>query len=386
MFSPVQLLPRTRSATPAMLCLLAIMTSLPTFALHWWLFSGWLAEPGFAAVARIEVIAALNSFMLALIVVNLLLVAWLWPRRRSVEAQPRAGVLIALVEVSGYVALGIAYGPITSPVSTVMLSALVVGLALIGRRATLAGFIFALVAVTVADWLVLGGLMPYAPALLPGTFVDGQPAAWWRTWQDLMFVGATLFGLFLMLLLFQRMDTQREQLELLSRTDSLTGLSNRRHFLERLATEAQRRDRYGQPFSIVLCDADHFKKVNDTWGHHMGDEVLVALGHLLDTSLRIPGDVAARLGGEEFALLLTDCRASEARSVCERLRRQLATLEFGPPGRRFSVTLSMGLVECAAGDTEEALKVADRNLYQAKRDGRDRLVISVQAAAVEAAS
>lgn len=380
MISSVLLLPRSRNATPAMLCLLAVMTSLPIFTLHWYLFAAWLAEPGFAAVARYEVIAVLNHFLLALIAANLLLVAWLWPRRRQAEAQPVAGLLIVLVEVAGYVAMGIAYGPITSPLGTVMISALVVGLALIGRRATLAGFVFAFVAVTAADWLVLGGLMPYAPALLPETFVDGQPAAWWRTWQDLMFAIATLFGLFLMLLLFHRMDAQRVQLELLSRTDTLTGLSNRRHFLERLATEAQRRDRYGQPFSIVLCDADHFKKVNDTWGHHTGDEVLVALGHLLDTSLRIPGDVAARLGGEEFALLLVECRANEARGVCERLRRQLAALEFGPPGRRFHVTLSMGLVECLAGDTEEALKVADRNLYRAKRDGRDCLVVSVQAA------
>lgn len=389
MTSPVQLLPRTRGATPAMLCLLTILTSLPIFALHWAFFAWWMRTPGFAAVARVEVIAALNQFLLGLILANLALVAWLWSRRRSPAPQPRAGYLIVLVEVSGYVAIGIAYGPITSPVSTVMISALVVGLALIGRRPTLVGFLYALVAVTAADWLVLGGVMPYAPALLPATFADGVPATWWSLWQDLMFGIAMLFGLFLMLLLFERIDAQRDQLERLSRTDGLTGLSNRRHFLERLAIEVQRRDRYGQPFSIVLCDADHFKKVNDTHGHHAGDEVLVALGRLLDTSLRIPGDVAARLGGEEFALLLTECRAAEARTVCERLRAQLAAQEFGAPGRSFRVTLSMGVVECDSGGTEELLKAADRNLYQAKRNGRDCLVLSVHgtaAAAVESVS
>lgn len=365
-----------KGATPARMCLLAVFTSLPLFCWHWALFAGWMADPAFAAVARLEVVAALNAFLLAVISANLLVVLWLWPRRQQPTPLPRMAVCVALLQVSGYIAMGIAYGPITSPVSTVMISALVVGLALLGRGPTLVGFVFALVALTAADGLVLGGVMPYAPALLPATFVDGQPVAWWRDWQDYMFYTAMIFGLFLMLLLLNRMDKQRRQLEELSRTDGLTRLSNRRYFMERLAIEQQRRDRYRQPFSIVLCDADHFKKVNDTWGHHAGDEVLRAIGSLLGTGLRIPGDVAARLGGEEFALLLTDCRAPEAGRVCERLRRQLAEQEFGSPGRRFRVTLSMGVVECGAGSIEAALKAADVNLYQAKHDGRDRIVVS----------
>ncbi|MCC2637528.1 MAG: hypothetical protein K0Q68_1247 [Moraxellaceae bacterium] len=381
MLPQVPSLTRLKGATPALMCLLAVFSSLPIFCWHWTLFAGWMADPAFAAVARLEVVAALNAFLLAVIAADTLIVLWLWPRRRQPTPMPRMAVGVVLLQVPGYVAMGIAYGPITSPTSTVMISALVVGLALLGRGPTLAGFVFALVTITLADWLVLGGLMPYAPALLPATFVDGQPVAWWRDWQDYMFFTAVTFGLFLMLLLFNRMDGQRRQLEELSRTDSLTGLSNRRYFMERLAVEQQRRDRYRQPFSLVLCDADHFKKVNDTWGHHAGDEVLRAIGSLLGTGLRIPGDVAARLGGEEFALLLTDCRATEARRVCERLRRMLAQQEFGPPGRRFRVTLSMGVVECGAGSIDAALKAADVNLYQAKHDGRDRIVVSAQEAA-----
>lgn len=376
MLPQVQLLTRMKGATPALMCLLAVFTSLPLFCWHWVLFAGWMAEPAFAAVARLEVVAALNAFLLALIIANVLAVLWLWPRRRQPAPMPRMAVCVVLLQVSGYVAMGIVYGPITSPVSTVMISALVVGLALLGRGPTLVGFVFALVALTLADWLVLAGLMPYAPALLPATLADGQPVAWWREWQDYMFYTAVIFGLFLMLLLFNRMDGQRRQLEELSRTDGLTGLSNRRYFMERLAIEQQRRDRYRQPFSVVLCDADHFKKVNDAWGHHAGDEVLRTIGRLLGTGLRIPGDVAARLGGEEFALLLTDCRASEARRVCERLRRLLAEQEFGAPGQRFCVTLSMGVVECGTGSIEAALKAADVSLYQAKHEGRDRIVVS----------
>lgn len=378
MRQPVTLLNRIKGATPAVMCLLAIAPSLPIFVGHLVFFAGWLGDPGFAAVARREAVLALNGLLVACIVANLLAAAWLWPRRRNPGSLPRMSTLVVLLQVSGFVAMGIAYGPLTSPVSTVMVSALVVGLALLGRRPTLIGFLFAFLVITVCDWLVLGGLLPYAPALVVGTFAGGQPAAWWSLWQGAMFAIAMIFGLGLMLVLFNRMDEQRRELEELSRTDGLTGLSNRRHFMDRLAIEQQRRDRYQQPFSVVICDADHFKTVNDTWGHHAGDEVLVALGRLLNKGLRIPGDVAARLGGEEFALLLTDCRAAEARTVCERLRRHLAEKEFGPAGRRFHVTLSMGVVECEAGSVESALKAADVNLYQAKHAGRDRIVVSVQ--------
>lgn len=377
MSQPATLLNRIKGATPAVMCLLAIATSLPVFAWHAWYFAGWLSDPGLALVARRDVLLVLNAFLLACAVANVLIVGWLWPRRRDNRALPGVAQLVVLVQVSGYVAMGIAYGTLTSPITTVMVSAIVVGLALLGRRPTLVGFLYAFVVITAYDWLVLMERVPYAPALVPGTFTNGQPVAWWAGLQGRMFAIATLLGLSLMLVLFKRMDDQRTELETLSRTDGLTQLSNRRHFMERLAIEQQRRDRYGQPFSVVICDADHFKKINDTHGHHAGDEVLVAIGRLLNTGLRIPGDVAARLGGEEFALLLTDCRAGEARIVCERLRRQLAAEEFGPAGRRFRATLSMGVVECGSGSLESALKAADVNLYQAKREGRDRIVASV---------
>lgn len=380
MLPQAQLLNRIQGATPAVMCLLALLTSVPIFVWHAASLASLLAAPGFELVARREAVVALNAFLIAAVVADLLIVAWLWPRRARPDPLPRMAVLVVLVQVAGYVAMGIAYGPITSPVNTVMISAIVVGLALLGRRPTLVGFLFALVIITLCDWLVLAGLMPYAPSLRPETFAGGTPAAWWQEWQTQMFWVAMIVGLSLMLMLFSRLDEQREQLEQLSRTDGLTGLSNRRHFMERLATELQRRDRYGQPFSVVVCDADHFKSVNDTWGHHAGDEVLVAMGRLLNGGLRISGDVAARLGGEEFALLLTDCRLAEARIVCDRLRRHLGAREFGTPGRRFRVTLSMGVVEVAAGGIEAALKAADVNLYQAKRDGRDRIVASVQEA------
>lgn len=372
------LLPNARSgATPAMLCLLTIATSLPIFAWHWLTFARLLDQPGLEQVARPAVLAGLNTFVIGAVLLDIAIAAWLWPRRSRPDPLPGLMILVALVQALTYVAMGIVYGPLTSAISTVMISALVVGLALLGQRPTLIGFVVAIVLITINDWLILCGVLPYAPALVPGTFVDGQPVAWWRQWQDFTFFAALLIGIGLIVPLFARLDRQREQLEALSRTDTLTRLSNRRHFMEHLGIERQRRDRYGQGFCVVLCDADHFKRVNDTWGHQAGDEVLREMGRLLNTGLRIPGDVAARLGGEEFALLLTDCRESEARNVCERLRRQLAAVRFRGGPATFNVTLSMGVVECRSGDEEDALRQADLNLYRAKAEGRDRVIASV---------
>lgn len=372
------LLPTTRKGfTPAMLCLLTLATSLPIFVGHWANFALLLGQSGLEQITRPAVLAGLNAWVLGAILIDIALALWLWPRRARPEPLPRLMVLIALVQAITYVAMGIVYGPLTSPITTVMISALVIGLALLGRRPTIIGFVVAIILLTLNDWLVLGGIVPYAPALVPGTFVEGMPVLWWRQWQDFTFFSAIIFGIGLIVLLFAHLDRQRLQLETLSRSDSLTLLSNRRHFMERLGIERHRRDRYRQSFCVVLCDADHFKRVNDSWGHHVGDEVLRQVGRLLETGLRIPGDVAARLGGEEFALLLTDCRESEARAVCERLRRQIAAQAFEGGAERFHVTLSMGVVECRGGSDEDALRQADLNLYRAKAEGRDCVITSV---------
>jgi diguanylate cyclase (GGDEF)-like protein len=368
----------TTRLTPALMCLLAIATSLPIFAWHWYSFAGLLAQPGLERVARPAVLAGLNDLLLAVIAVDVALVAWLWSRWRRPDELPRLRVLVVLTQVTGYAGMGIVFGYLSSPHNTIFVSAVAVGLALLGRRPTLIGFVFALVVLTLCDWLVMAGLVPYAPALVPGTFVDGRPVAWWAAWQDWVYFSAMIFGVGLMIAVFAYLDRQRRLLETLSRTDGLTQLSNRRHFMERLAIEQHRRERYNLPYCLVICDADHFKSINDRYGHHAGDEVLKHIGRLLASGLRVPGDVAARLGGEEFGLLLTDCREAEAGRVCERLRAQLAAQEFDIEGRRIRATLSMGIVECCSGTIEQALKMADVNLYRAKSEGRDCVVSSVQ--------
>jgi diguanylate cyclase (GGDEF)-like protein len=156
-------------------------------------------------------------------------------------------------------------------------------------------------------------------------------------------------------------------------TDHLTGLANRRRFERQLDREVSRTLRYAHPFSLVMLDIDNFKYVNDTFGHHAGDEVIRGLGRVLQEGTR-GIDLAARIGGEEFAILLVETGQSGALEVAERLR--VAIREMIVPGVG-QVTGSFGVAECPIGGqtSPEMLNSADVALYEAKRSGRDRVVV-----------
>jgi diguanylate cyclase (GGDEF)-like protein/PAS domain S-box-containing protein len=161
----------------------------------------------------------------------------------------------------------------------------------------------------------------------------------------------------------------RQQLATLAATDHLTGLSNRRAFEERLEAEVERAERHGMPLALVVLDLDHFKRVNDTHGHEVGDRVLREVARRLGT-LRRAGDDQARLGGEEFAWILPGSDADGALIVAERARRLIGEDPFPGVG---PLTISAGV--CAlveAVDGGELFRLADAALYEAKRLGRDR--------------
>lgn len=166
----------------------------------------------------------------------------------------------------------------------------------------------------------------------------------------------------------------REELERLSTTDTLTGLSNRRHLMNLLTHEIERAKRAGQPFSILMLDVDHFKKYNDAHGHQAGDEVLARVSTVLRNSIR-PYDCAVRYGGEEFLVMLSATSLERAGESAERIRKQVRAESFeGGP-----VTISIGVAEFPShGDTAKAvIGKADAALYEAKRAGRDRVVCAV---------
>jgi diguanylate cyclase (GGDEF)-like protein len=168
-----------------------------------------------------------------------------------------------------------------------------------------------------------------------------------------------------------------KQLRLLSNTDGLTGLANRRHFMDRLNAELARQQRSGRPLSVVLLDADRFKQINDRYGHAKGDEVLVALARDLSAGVRTPTDLVARLGGEEFAILLPETELVEADVVCARLQQSVRARVFESASETFALTVSMGVVQALGASADQILWQADSDLYQAKRAGRNRAAFSV---------
>lgn len=163
-----------------------------------------------------------------------------------------------------------------------------------------------------------------------------------------------------------------ESLRVMATMDQLTGVANRRHFLELAEREASRSQRYGRPLSLVLMDIDHFKRVNDRWGHPAGDKVLEEVCRACAGALR-ESDLLGRLGGEEFAALLVECGQEEALAAAERLRRAVAAGRAHYQGRDIRVTLSLGAAQLGPGERlADLLARADRALYQAKAGGRDR--------------
>jgi diguanylate cyclase (GGDEF)-like protein len=174
------------------------------------------------------------------------------------------------------------------------------------------------------------------------------------------------------------LQVANEQLARLANTDALTGLSSRRLFLQRLAEEAARARRHLQPLSVLMLDLDLFKRINDTYGHVVGDQVLVGAASAI-SAVKRETDIAGRIGGEEFGLILPATDLEGARSMAERLRRSIATQQHvTDDGFEFAITASLGVATFASGvrDETELLNLADAALYYAKELGRDRVCVA----------
>ena len=166
-----------------------------------------------------------------------------------------------------------------------------------------------------------------------------------------------------------------EQTRLLALTDSLTGLANRRHTSETLAQEIQRRERYKPELAVMMCDIDHFKAVNDAFGHNTGDEVLRRISATLQLEARRV-DLVGRWGGEEFLLILPSTDREGARILAERIRHRVDHSPPIPNGPE-RITLSIGVATHGLGETpEELVARADEALYAAKRQGRNRVIVA----------
>jgi diguanylate cyclase (GGDEF)-like protein len=247
----------------------------------------------------------------------------------------------------------------------------------IGGAATLNEFYYVWPALYVGYFFKRRGLI-VALVLIAGTYVGvlaaihAEPQAAVTRWMVTVSVAG---GAALALHSIRRqVDRLLVRLRELARTDPLTGLPNRREFEERFEAELDRARRSGEPFALAVGDIDYFKRLNDAHGHQVGDQALKAVGQAIAGWTR-SSDTSARIGGEEFAILLPAAMSSQAATAIERLRQQIGavtTPEHGP------LTISFGVAEFPRdGDAmRELMHAADLALYEAKALGRDRTVIA----------
>jgi diguanylate cyclase (GGDEF)-like protein len=173
------------------------------------------------------------------------------------------------------------------------------------------------------------------------------------------------------------LEKANKEIKILSITDPLTRSYNRGYLTERLPQEIKRAVRYGHSFSVIMCDIDHFKKINDTYGHLAGDQVLKEFVQCVTNVIRIDVDWLARYGGEEFLVVLPVTDLPGAIQQAERLRASISKRPFNINGNQFSITASFGVTGFGPNETdknissETLINVADQNLYQAKKNGRN---------------
>ena len=166
------------------------------------------------------------------------------------------------------------------------------------------------------------------------------------------------------------------ELDFAAKTDQLTGIYNRRHILERIEEAFERFSKDGSAFSLVIADIDFFKKVNDEYGHDIGDKVLLMVAGMLKNSLR-KYDVVARWGGEEFLLLLPDTTEIQAEQLLEGVRNQIAQTKLWDEERNIQVTMTFGVAAIHAGETVDTImNYADIALYRGKKNGRNCVVVN----------
>ena len=164
------------------------------------------------------------------------------------------------------------------------------------------------------------------------------------------------------------------ELQILCRTDPLTTAANRRAFEEMLSQEFSRFKRSRKEYALIMIDIDHFKSVNDEYGHSVGDKVLIEVTEKCKDSLRYH-DIVARLGGEEFCILLPYTNAMQAKQIAERLRGKIESMQIISEGNRINVTVSVGLSLVCLDDSDghDAMQRADQKLFEAKDLGRNKV-------------
>lgn len=272
-------------------------------------------------------------------------------------------------------------GLYSTPLPLLLGAGLMMSLLLMDRTIVHFGAIVACVAMATITTLERSGSLPHAPFFTqPPYKAEGGLMT---PWYDAMAFASWALLIVLWVIgdnVVTRWRRREDGLKILSNRDPLTGVANRRHFMDRLRESCIAAEAEESPLSLIMFDADHFKKINDRHGHAAGDEVLIALARVISEGAREGDDLVGRLGGEEFALLLPNTELESALIVAERIRRSVESHRFRVGDRVFGVTLSVGVVSNSGLGNAPAhlLHQADAMLYRSKGEGRNRVSFCAQ--------
>ncbi|NJN23300.1 MAG: diguanylate cyclase [Acaryochloridaceae cyanobacterium RL_2_7] len=216
-----------------------------------------------------------------------------------------------------------------------------------------------------------------------------QPRQWQR--QEIHFLEQIVFHIGIALqqaMLCTQLELANQQLRQMASVDGLTQVANHRHFDENLQTEWRRMRREQEPLAVIICDVDYFKLYNDAYGHQAGDDCLIAIAQILKNTIKRPGDLIARHGGDKFVILLPNTKLAGACQLAEAARCNLETLKLEHQASKTSnsVSISLGVASCIPQDyssPDALLKDANQALYEAKENGRNQWLASGLEAALE---
>lgn len=342
-----------------------------------WLSSTWDYAKPWANQAQV---AYHQPYFNSLIVISLCLIGFTYVGQKRAHTSVVYEYVACAYFGLSHVYYGYCIGLMSFPVGVVLVGAPVVGFILSDRYAVATAFLSSVLLVAVLSVLTMHNWIPYAP-LTAGLYNEaGQMAPIWVVAYVIFALPHLLFIFGLSYFILERWKIREQEATHLSRTDSLTGLLNRRHIMSLLGKEKLLCETRKSDLAVVMIDLDHFKSINDKWGHDMGDAVLIEVAHTLRNSLR-ELDHVGRYGGEEFLVVLPGLDTGQAEKLAQRVRTNIATTKVVlPNGERLPISASLGMC-CYCGDAgtsiEDLVKRADVALYMAKDGGRDQLVVAL---------
>lgn len=303
------------------------------------------------------------------------LMIFCWRKRQSAQRYPNLLVAALTTMYTGLYLLLFGYDLRDSPLMLLCLSQLLLVRGTFPRQAYRpAIFTFAVIFVLheIAFW---SNLIPKGLVLNAPIYVGEALTGWWEFWLRIIYCLTAFPSAAILFLLGIQLILEKRRLESMVITDSLTGLANRKQFMRALAIESRRQEQSRDCSCVLMCDVDKFKAINDTWGHPAGDRVIQKIGQVLQRNVRYELDTVARVGGEEFVVILPQTSLLGGKEIAERICQQVRELKFHQGDETFRVSLSIGVARIENGQGEEGVKTADRLLYCAKSLGRNCVVV-----------